>query len=59
VLEAAFEATEPSAPNRLLILLLGSVFALAAGVAIGILLEATDTSPHDARQLQNRMRLTS
>ena len=57
VLEQAFEAPEPSAPNRLLILLLGSVFAVAAGVAMGILMEATDTSPHDARQLQTRMRL--
>lgn len=57
VLEPAFEAVEPSAPNRLLILLLGGMFAVAAGVGLGILMEATDTSPHDARQLQSRMRL--
>jgi len=57
VLEPAFEAVAPSAPNRLLILLLGGMFAIAAGVGMGILMEATDTSPHDARQLQARMRL--
>ena len=57
VLERAFKAFEPSAPNRPLILLLGIVFALAAGAGVGVLLEATDTSPHDARQLQIRMQL--
>ena len=57
VLERAFKAFEPSAPNRPLILLLGIVFALAAAAGVGVLLEATDTSPHDARQLQTRMQL--
>jgi polysaccharide chain length determinant protein (PEP-CTERM system associated) len=57
VLEPAFLAPEPSAPNRLLILVLGIVFSLMLGVGIGILLEALDTSPHDARQLQNRLAL--
>src|SRR4029453_9789659 len=52
VLEAAFRAPGPSAPNRVLILILGAVFALMAGAGVGVLQEALDTSPHDARQLQ-------
>jgi polysaccharide chain length determinant protein (PEP-CTERM system associated) len=57
VLEAAFRAPEPSAPNRGLILILGAVFAMMIGMGVGILLEALDTSPHDARALQNRLAL--
>ena len=57
VLESAFKAPEPSAPNRWLILILGVVFALMVGVGVGVLFEALDTSPHDARQLQTRLAL--
>jgi polysaccharide chain length determinant protein (PEP-CTERM system associated) len=57
VLEAAFEAFEPSAPNRILILLLGALFGLAVGVGVGLVIETTDTSAHDARQLQTRLQL--
>src|SRR5262249_26373939 len=57
VLEQAFKAPEPSAPNRVLILVLGLVFSLMAGVGVGVLREALDTSPHDARQLQTRLAL--
>ncbi|MEM7413197.1 MAG: hypothetical protein AAF430_23405 [Myxococcota bacterium] len=57
VLEAAFEAPEPSAPNRILILVLGLVFSCMVGVGVGVLLEATDTSPHSPRQLQDRLQL--
>jgi protein tyrosine kinase modulator len=57
VLEQAFEAPEPSAPNRLLILVVGFLFAVMTGGAVGILREALDTSPHDARQLQTRVQL--
>jgi len=57
VLEAAFKAPEPSAPNRVLILILGLVFALMVGAGVGVLSEALDTSPHDARQLQTRLAL--
>jgi polysaccharide chain length determinant protein (PEP-CTERM system associated) len=52
VLEAAFIAPEPSSPNRILLIALGAVFALVAGLGIGLLLETTDTSLHTARQLQ-------
>lgn len=57
VLESAFRAPAPSAPNRTLILILGAMFSLMLGAGVGILLEAIDTSPHDARQLQTRLAL--
>ncbi len=57
VLEAAFEAFEPSAPNRILILLLGALFGIAMGVGLGLVAETTDASAHDARQLQARLQL--
>src|SRR5262245_8429732 len=57
VLESAFRAPGPSAPNRTLILILGSLFAMMLGIGVGILFEAVDTSPHDARQLQTRLAL--
>jgi polysaccharide chain length determinant protein (PEP-CTERM system associated) len=57
VLEQAFVATEPTAPNRILILILGVLFGVMVGGGVGLLLEATDTSPHDARQLQTRSQL--
>jgi polysaccharide chain length determinant protein (PEP-CTERM system associated) len=57
VLEAAFVAPQPSAPNRPLILFLGVVLGVAIGVGVAILLEATDTSVHDARKLQTRLQL--
>ena len=44
VLEVAFMAPEPTSPNRSVIVILGVMFALAMGGAVGILLEATDPS---------------
>jgi polysaccharide chain length determinant protein (PEP-CTERM system associated) len=52
VLEAAFVAPEATSPNRLLIFILGSFFAVAAGVGIGMVRESLDSSLHSARQLQ-------
>ncbi|MCH8890479.1 MAG: hypothetical protein IH827_05335, partial [Myxococcales bacterium] len=52
VLEAAFIAPEPASPNRLLIMVLGFIFATALGVGVGILRESVDSSLHSARQLQ-------
>jgi uncharacterized protein involved in exopolysaccharide biosynthesis len=52
VLEPAFVAPKPSSPNRVLILILGFLFASALGVAVGLVLESTDESVHTARQLQ-------
>ncbi len=52
VLEAAFLAPEPAAPNRIMIIVIGVVFGLALGGGLGIVLEAADASIHEARQLQ-------
>jgi polysaccharide chain length determinant protein (PEP-CTERM system associated) len=52
VLESAFVAPEPAAPNRKVIILIGMFFGLALGGGLGIVLEAADASIHEARQLQ-------
>jgi len=52
VLEAAFIAPEAASPNRSLIMILGSMFAVAVGVGVGIMRESVDSSLHSARQLQ-------
>jgi polysaccharide chain length determinant protein (PEP-CTERM system associated) len=57
VLEAAFIAPEPSSPNRIVIIAVGAVFGLMAGLGIGFLLEATDASLHSGRQLQAALSL--
>lgn len=57
VIEAAFEATEPTSPHRILILALGIFFGLALGAGVGILLESADPSVHTPRQLQDALRI--
>ena len=54
VLESAFLPTEPSSPNRPLIVAIGFLFGLAMGFGFGIVFEVADTSVHTARQLQAR-----
>lgn len=53
VLESAFPAPAPSAPNRPLILMLGILFGGALGGGVAIVLEAADTTAHDPRRLQS------
>ncbi len=57
VLEAAFPAPVPSSPNRPLILVLGAMLGLALGGGVGLLLESVDSSFHDARRLQQALRV--
>lgn len=52
VLEAAFLAPDPAAPNRIVIMVIGAFFGLALGCGLGIFLEIADASIHEARQLQ-------
>jgi len=57
VLEAAFVAPEPISPNRPILLVLSVILGIAVGCATGIVVEATDTSIHNARQLQGAIRI--
>jgi polysaccharide chain length determinant protein (PEP-CTERM system associated) len=57
VLEQAFIGRGPVSPNRLLIVALGTVFGLALGAAVGVLLEAVDPAVHDAHALQATLRI--
>jgi len=57
VLEAAFLAPEPAAPNRIVIVVMGVIFGLALGGGLGIVLEAADSSIHEARQLQTSLNI--
>ena len=52
ILESAFAAPRPSSPNRILMLFVGVMVGLGVGVAMGLVLEASDSSIHDARRLQ-------
>jgi len=57
VLEQAVMPPEPSSPNRPLILALGLMLGLAFAGAYGVSAEATDTSFHTPRRLQERLGL--
>jgi uncharacterized protein involved in exopolysaccharide biosynthesis len=57
VLEAAFQAPEPSSPNRPLIVLLGIMFGCGVGAGIAVLLESVDSSVHSPLQLQASLSL--
>ena len=52
ILESAFPAARPGSPNRILMLFVGVIVGLGAGVAMGLVLETSDSSIHDARRLQ-------
>jgi polysaccharide chain length determinant protein (PEP-CTERM system associated) len=55
ILESAFPSPVPSSPNRLLMLVVGLMLGIAIGGGAGILIEATDSSVHGARQLQDAL----
>lgn len=57
VIESAFEAPEPSSPNRWLIIGLTLVLAIGSAIGLGLLLETVDTSLHDARSMQQTLSL--
>jgi len=53
ILEGAEIAPEPSSPNRLLLLSLGTIFGLVIGAGVGLLAEMTDSSMHTMNELQS------
>jgi len=57
VLEAAYPATEPTSPDRVIILVLGVLLAIAFAAGWALLMEMVDESYHDGRTLQDRMGL--
>lgn len=57
VLEQAVVAAEPSAPNRVVIILVGIVCGLVIGIGVGVVSEIADPAIHDVRQLQNTIQL--
>ncbi len=57
ILESAVAPTEPSSPNRLLIMALGMIFGMALGGGMAVLLETADDSFHGARSLQSAIKL--
>jgi len=52
ILESAYAAPEPSSPNRILILILGTVLGLASSFGVGFVAELVDTSVHTSNDLQ-------
>jgi len=57
VLEAAYPAPEPTSPNRVLIMALGLILGIAFGGGAGLLEEATDSSFHTPKRLQEELRI--
>lgn len=56
VLEAAFPAPEPISPNRRMIIVMGMLFGMGAGVFLGLALEISDRSFHDPHGVQQTLR---
>lgn len=57
VLETAFTPQEPIAPNRPLLLVLGVFVGIVLGGVAGMILETVDASFHDARAIQDRLKI--
>lgn len=57
VLEPAYPPPDPTSPNRPMILALGLMLGIGAGAGIALLLDAADSSYHDARHLQASLRI--
>jgi polysaccharide chain length determinant protein (PEP-CTERM system associated) len=57
VLEPAYAPPSPTSPNRPLILALGLMVGIGAAAGLALLLDAADSSYHNARQLQSTLRI--
>jgi polysaccharide chain length determinant protein (PEP-CTERM system associated) len=57
VLEPAYAPPDATSPNRPLIVVLGLLLGIAAGAGLAVLLDAMDSSYHEARTLQSALRI--
>jgi polysaccharide chain length determinant protein (PEP-CTERM system associated) len=57
VLEPAYAPPEPTSPNRRLIIAMGLLFGVGAGVGLALLIDVSDSSYHEPRSLQTALRL--
>jgi polysaccharide chain length determinant protein (PEP-CTERM system associated) len=57
VLEPAYAPPDPTSPNRRLIIALGLLLGVGAGVGIALLIDVADSSYHEPRALQAALRL--
>jgi succinoglycan biosynthesis transport protein ExoP len=55
IIESAEMAPAPSSPNRILLLILGTVLGFALGAGIGVLAELTDSSLHTTSETQQAL----
>jgi len=55
ILESAEAAPQPSSPNRILLLSLGTLLGLALGAGVGLVVEMTDSSIHTSNELQQSL----
>lgn len=52
ILEDAFPAPHPTSPNRILILVVGTLLGMGLGGAVGLIAESADSTLHRPRDLQ-------
>ncbi len=57
VLESAYPSPAPISPNRPLIIIMGLMLGLTLGGGVALLLEASDSSFHGSRSLQDTLRI--
>lgn len=55
ILESAEPAPEPSSPNRILILVLGSILGMGIAASAGLVAEVADSSVHTTNELQESL----
>jgi succinoglycan biosynthesis transport protein ExoP len=57
ILEPAYPPTQPTSPNRFMLLTVGLMLGIALGVAVGLIVESADGSIHSPTQLQSTMNI--